>query len=90
LQILEKLITTRWKTLPDGQQQGGPLFLRPSHSVSSTNVLLLIGIRNFIVGVNVKVASDEVAMRKEKTYVNKLNLALVQVDLRPILISHRR
>ncbi|PPQ72087.1 hypothetical protein CVT24_008374 [Panaeolus cyanescens] len=58
LQILEKLITTRWKTLPDGQRQG---------------------IRNFIVGVTVKVASDEVAFRKEKTYINKLNLALVQI-----------
>jgi len=58
LQILEKLITTRWKTLPDGQRQG---------------------IRNFVVGVNVKVASDEVAMRKEKAYINKLNLALVQI-----------
>ncbi|KAF8968380.1 CRM1 C terminal-domain-containing protein [Flammula alnicola] len=58
LQILEKLITTKWKTLPDGQRQG---------------------IRNFIVGITVKVASDEVAFRKEKTYVNKLNLALVQI-----------
>ncbi|EDR11305.1 uncharacterized protein LACBIDRAFT_315997 [Laccaria bicolor S238N-H82] len=58
LQILERLITTRWKTLPDGQRQG---------------------IRNFIVGVTVKVASDEVSLRKEKTYVNKLNLALVQI-----------
>ncbi|KAF8188381.1 CRM1 C terminal-domain-containing protein [Pholiota molesta] len=58
LQILEKLITTKWKTLPEGQRQG---------------------IRNFIVGITVKVASDEVAFRKEKTYVNKLNLALVQI-----------
>ncbi|KAF8892569.1 CRM1 C terminal-domain-containing protein [Infundibulicybe gibba] len=58
LQILEKLIMTRWKTLPDGQRQG---------------------IRNFIVGVTVKVASDETTLRKEKTYVNKLNLALVQI-----------
>ncbi|KAG6897296.1 Exportin-1 [Termitomyces sp. T32_za158] len=56
LQILEKLINTRWKTLPDGQRQG---------------------IRNFVVGVTVKVASDEVAMRKEKAYINKLNLALI-------------
>lgn len=38
------------------------------------------GIRNFVVGVTVKVASDETTMRKEKTYVNKLNLALVQVS----------
>ncbi|KAI6099888.1 armadillo-type protein [Pisolithus croceorrhizus] len=47
LQILERLITTRWRTLPDGQRQG---------------------IRNFVV------ASDEATMRKEKTYLNKLNL----------------
>ncbi|KAJ2925230.1 hypothetical protein H1R20_g11881, partial [Candolleomyces eurysporus] len=58
LQILEKLIMTRWKTLPDGQRQG---------------------IRNFIVGVTVKVASDDASLRKEKTYINKLNLALVQI-----------
>ncbi|PPR03954.1 hypothetical protein CVT26_001159 [Gymnopilus dilepis] len=58
LQILEKLILTRWKTLPDGQRQG---------------------IRNFIVGITVKVSSDEVSFRKEKTYINKLNLALVQI-----------
>ncbi|TFK27374.1 hypothetical protein FA15DRAFT_211104 [Coprinopsis marcescibilis] len=58
LQILEKLITTRWKTLPDGQRQG---------------------IRNFIVGVTVKVASEETSLKKEKTYINKLNLALVQI-----------
>ncbi|CAK5279627.1 unnamed protein product [Mycena citricolor] len=58
LQILEKLITTRWKSLPEGQRQG---------------------IRNFIVGVTVKVASDEATMRKEKTYVDKLDLTLVQI-----------
>ncbi|KAJ3492099.1 hypothetical protein NLI96_g245 [Meripilus lineatus] len=58
LQILEKLITTRWKSLPEGQRQG---------------------IRNFIVGITVKVASDEATLRREKTYVNKLNLALVQI-----------
>ncbi|KAJ3820851.1 CRM1 C terminal-domain-containing protein [Lentinula raphanica] len=58
LQILEKLITTRWKTLPEGQRQG---------------------IRNFIVGATVKVASDETLSRKEKTYINKLNLALIQI-----------
>ncbi|KAE9400788.1 hypothetical protein BT96DRAFT_965198 [Gymnopus androsaceus JB14] len=58
LQILEKLISTRWKTLPEGQRQG---------------------IRNFVVGATVKVASDEALSRKEKTYLNKLNLALVQI-----------
>ena len=39
----------------------------------------MLGIRNFIVGVTVKVASDDTTLRKEKTYINKLNLALVQV-----------
>ncbi|KIY51027.1 hypothetical protein FISHEDRAFT_64568 [Fistulina hepatica ATCC 64428] len=58
LQVLEKVINVRWKSLPDGQRQG---------------------IRNFIVEYTVKVASDEATLRKEKTLVNKLNLALVQV-----------
>ncbi|KAF7295071.1 Importin N-terminal domain-containing protein [Mycena indigotica] len=58
LQILDKLISTRWKALPDGQRQG---------------------IRNFIVGLTVKVASDEATMRKEKTFVDKLDLTLVQI-----------
>ena len=43
--------------------------------------MYLIGIRNFVVGIIVKVASDETAVRKEKSYVNKLNLALVQVRI---------
>ncbi|KAF7371257.1 hypothetical protein MSAN_00761500 [Mycena sanguinolenta] len=58
LQILERLVTTRWKTLPDSQRQG---------------------IRNFIVGETVKVASDDISLRRERTYLNKLNLVLVQV-----------
>lgn len=37
------------------------------------------GIRNFIVGVIVKVSGDENALRREKGYVNKLNLILVQI-----------
>jgi hypothetical protein len=78
LQILEKLIMTRWKTLPEGQRQGYPLSLFPCLRIWQL-MRCYTGIRNFIVGVNVKVASDEVTMRKEKTYINKLNLALVQV-----------
>ncbi|THH07436.1 hypothetical protein EW145_g3385 [Phellinidium pouzarii] len=58
LQILEKVVQTRWKLLPDGERQG---------------------IRNFVVGIVVKVSSDEASMRKEKSYVSKLNLALVQI-----------
>jgi hypothetical protein len=37
------------------------------------------GIRNFIVGVIMECSSDETRMRKEKVYLNKLNLVLVQV-----------
>lgn len=37
------------------------------------------GIRNFIVGVIVKNSADEVTLRKERSYVNKLNLILVQI-----------
>lgn len=36
-------------------------------------------IRNFIVGVVVKTSSDDATLRKEKSYVNKLNLILVQI-----------
>lgn len=58
LQILEKLVRTKWKALPADQQQG---------------------IRNFIVQVTVDISSDEARMRREKSYLNKLNLVLVQV-----------
>lgn len=58
LQILDKLITTRWKVLPLDQQQG---------------------IRNFIVEMIIGASSDETTMRKEKTYLNKLNTTLIQV-----------
>jgi exportin-1 len=37
------------------------------------------GIRNFIVSVIVKSSSDEASLRKEKSYINKLNLILVQI-----------
>ncbi|KAJ9124761.1 Exportin-1 [Naganishia onofrii] len=37
------------------------------------------GIRNFIVQTTVEVSSDETRMRKEKAYINKLNLVLVQI-----------
>lgn len=37
-------------------------------------------IRNFIVNVIVKVSSDEATLRKERTYINKLNMVLVQVS----------
>lgn len=38
------------------------------------------GIRNFIVQATVEISSDEGKMRREKGYLNKLNLVLVQVS----------
>lgn len=37
------------------------------------------GVRNFVINLNVQIASDEATARREKTYLNKLNMALVQV-----------
>ena len=48
----------------------------------SEDVILIswwLGIRNFIVGVTVRIASEEINLRRERAYLNKLNLALVQV-----------
>ncbi|GAK65900.1 nuclear export receptor crm1 [Moesziomyces antarcticus] len=58
LQILDKLISTRWKVLPEDQQQG---------------------IRNFIVEMIIQHSSDEDSLRREKTYVGKLNTTLIQI-----------
>jgi len=81
LQILEKLIQTRWKAIPDDQRAG--LF---SSGFPDTRDRALTdapfsspGIRNFVVSLTIKLASDEMTLRKEKTYINKLNLILVQV-----------
>ena len=38
-----------------------------------------LAIRYFVVNVIVKQSSDEVALVKERTYINKLNMVLVQV-----------
>ncbi len=37
------------------------------------------GIRNFIVAIIIKVSSDEESMAREKTFINKLNITLVQI-----------
>ena len=80
LQILEKLVQTRWKSIPESQQQGHSITLYHHGSRAETPA----GVRNFIVGVIVKVASDETVLRKERSYVNKLNLALIQVRDYPL------
>lgn len=37
------------------------------------------GIRNFVVQIIVKTSSDDATMRREKSFLNKLNLILVQI-----------
>ncbi|CCJ30919.1 unnamed protein product [Pneumocystis jirovecii] len=37
------------------------------------------GIRNFVVAIMIKTSSDEATLHKEKQYLNKLNLTLVQI-----------
>ncbi|KAG4303446.1 hypothetical protein PCK1_000410 [Pneumocystis canis] len=37
------------------------------------------GIRNFVVAIIIKTSSDEATLHKEKQYLNKLNLTLVQI-----------
>jgi exportin-1 len=68
-------VQTRWKSLPEQQRQGIRLLVFSG----ILKLRVIQGIRNFIVSIIVKVTSDEVSMRKERSYVNKLNLALVQV-----------
>ncbi|KAH8928357.1 putative CRM1-nuclear export factor, exportin [Atractiella rhizophila] len=58
LQIMEKLIGTRWKVLPPDQQAG---------------------IRNWVVATVVKLSEDETILRKEKSFMNKLNMILVAI-----------
>ncbi|EJD43612.1 hypothetical protein AURDEDRAFT_145424 [Auricularia subglabra TFB-10046 SS5] len=58
LQVLGKLVETRWNALPEDQR---------------------LGIRNFVVTIVMEICSEEASMRKEKTYLGKLNLCLVQI-----------
>lgn len=51
------------------------------HAIEPFSLNMLSAIRNFIVNVIVKVSSDEATLRKERTYINKLNMVLVQVSL---------
>lgn len=55
---MDKLITTRWKVLPEQER---------------------MGVRNFIVEIIISTTGDEANLRKEKSYINKLNMILVQI-----------
>ncbi|KAK3751473.1 hypothetical protein QZH41_009183, partial [Actinostola sp. cb2023] len=58
LQILEIVIKTRWKILPDEQREG---------------------IKKYIVGLIIKISSDSSELEKEKIYLSKLNMILVEI-----------
>lgn len=70
-----------WSTLDGKRSQRRSGRVRVGCAFISVNFKFspILGVRNFVVGITVKVASDEATMRREKTYINKLNLALVQV-----------
>lgn len=58
LQILENVIKTRWKILPNEQCEG---------------------IKKYIVQLIIKTSSDPETIEKERVYLNKLNMILVQI-----------
>ncbi|KAJ2845074.1 Karyopherin transporter, partial [Coemansia brasiliensis] len=58
LQILEKLIQTKWKILDEDPRNG---------------------IKNFTLNLIVELASSEESLRRNKLFLNKLNLILVQI-----------
>jgi len=58
LQILESVITARWKVLPRDQCEG---------------------IKKYIVNVIIKLSSTPESLEKEKVYLGKLNIILVQI-----------
>lgn len=53
------------------------------HYIYSQNLLLIInlfsGIKKYIVALIIKTSSDPVLLEREKMYLNKLNMILVQV-----------
>ena len=43
--------------------------------------MLILGIKKYIVGLIIKTSSDAETLEKEKVYVGKLNMILVQVSI---------
>jgi len=73
---MDKFIQTRWNTLQSDGRDGKRAII---HAIKQS-LSLHSAIRNFIVNVIVKVSSGEATLRKERTYINKLNMVLVQVS----------
>lgn len=51
-------------------------------------MVLFLGIKKYIVALIIKTSSDPETLEREKMYLNKLNMILVQVILRFILLIH--
>ena len=76
LQILEKAIKTRWKALPKEQCEGGPKLSEQIHTLIS---ILLLAIKQYIVSLVISHSQNAELMDREKVYLNKLDIILVQV-----------
>ena len=48
------------------------------------------GIRNYVSNLIIKLSSDEAAFRRERVFLNKLNIILVQARPHPALWAHLR
>lgn len=44
-------------------------------------MLYFVGIKKYIVGLIIKTSSDSASLEKEKVYLGKLNMILVQVSI---------
>ncbi|KAK9731791.1 CRM1 / Exportin repeat 2 [Popillia japonica] len=80
LQILEQVIKTRWKVLPQTKYYA----LQILEQVIKTRWKVLPrnqceGIKKYIVALIIKTSSDPESLEANKTYLNKLNMILVQV-----------
>ena len=81
LSILDKVIQYRWKTLPRQQCDGIKYVVGPSLTQELTFIP-----RSYIVTWIIKISSDEATMQREKLYLKKLNMILVQVT---VCLSHK-
>jgi exportin-1 len=98
LQILEKTIKTKWKALPRNQCEGRPTFLSARRLLTAKFQrcsILFQAIKKYIVGLIIKNSTDMATLERERVYLNKLNIILIQVGwlvagwlAGPSLISH--
>lgn len=79
LQILEQVIKTRWKVLPRNQCEGLMRYYSFTYFTSRYQPIGISGIKKYIVSLIIKISSDAITLEREKMYLNKLNMILVQV-----------